>query len=203
MVARSEKSGELLADARRGTPGAVERLLESYRDYLRLTARTWIATELRGKADPSDLVQETIIVAHRNFRSFRGRTEAELAAWLRKSLAQNLVNVVRRYRTAGRLLSREQSLDSLLDQSSQIVDGFLAANGSSPSRRLSERDAGVILTEALAKLSDDHREVIVLRNLEQLGWEDVARRMERSIDAARMLWARALKQLRPLLESRE
>ena len=59
------------------------------------------------------------------------------------------------------------------------------------------------LAEALANLSDDHREVIVLRNLEQLAWNEVARRMERSVDAARMLWTRALKQLRPFLESRE
>jgi RNA polymerase sigma-70 factor, ECF subfamily len=203
MVARSRKSGELLSAARRGSPGAVEQLLEMFRDYLRLTARAWITLELRGKADPSDLVQETIIVAHRNFHSFRGQTEAELAAWLRKSLAQNLVTLVRRYRSSGRLLAREQSLESLLDQSSRIMDGFLAANGSSPSRQLCERDAGVVLTEALANLSDDHREVIVLRNLEQLAWNEIARRMERSVDAARMLWARALKQLRPFLESRE
>jgi RNA polymerase sigma-70 factor (ECF subfamily) len=60
----------------------------------------------------------------------------------------------------------------------------------------------VILADALAELSDDYREVIVLHNLEELDWPEVARRMNRTPSAARMLWARALKQLRPLLEER-
>ena len=74
----------LIGDARRQAPGALDRLLESYRNYLRLLARTGIDASLRGKADASDLVQETLIKAHQHFEQFQGQTEAELIAWLRR-----------------------------------------------------------------------------------------------------------------------
>jgi len=78
----------------------------------------------------------------------------------------------------------------------------LAAHRSGLSESLPKgREAGVILAEAMAALSEDHREVITLRNLEQLDWGEVGRHMERSPDAVRMLWLRALKQLRPLVEA--
>jgi RNA polymerase sigma-70 factor (ECF subfamily) len=58
----------------------------------------------------------------------------------------------------------------------------------------------VVLSDALAELSEDHRDVIVLHHLEGLDWDDVARRMGRTAGAVRMLWTRALKQLRSLID---
>src|SRR5438477_3960739 len=100
MVEGDAIVGRLIAEARRQAPGALERLLESFRNYLRLLARTGIDASLRGKADPSDLVQETLLKACQAFGQFRGQTEAEMAAWLRKILARNLADLVRRYRTS-------------------------------------------------------------------------------------------------------
>ena len=62
----------LIEDARRDEPGALDRLLESYRNYLRLVARAGISPALRGKADPSDLVQEALLKAHQHFDQFQG-----------------------------------------------------------------------------------------------------------------------------------
>jgi RNA polymerase sigma-70 factor, ECF subfamily len=192
----------LIEQARRGEPGALDRLLESYRNYLRLLARTGVDATLRGKADPSDLVQDTYLRAFRDFGQFRGATEAELAGWLRQILARTLANRARHARARKRALAREQSLDQLLGRSSQAMERLLASAAHSPSESAQRRDLGVVLADVLAELSAEQREVVVLRHLEGLGWDEVAERMGRTPGAVRMLRTRALKQLRPLIEAR-
>ena len=200
MTASGTDLCRLIERARREEPGALDRLLDSYRNYLRLLARTGLDASLRGKADPSDLVQEALLKAVQRFGQFRGSTDAELAGWLRQILARCLANFVRRYRTGGRRIGREQSLDQLLDRSSEAMGRVLATDGTSPSSSAARRDLGVVLSDALAQLGEDQREVIVLVHLEGLDWDEVARRMARTAGAVRMLWTRALKQLRPLLD---
>lgn len=199
-------SGNFFSDsimqARQGPAACSARLLEPYRDYLRLLARTSMTDWMHGKADPSDLVQETLIKAVDHFREFRGETEVELAAWLRSILVQHLTDLARRYRTAKRFVAQEVSLDELVEQSSRTYCQLLAGQAKTPSQLAHQRDLGVVLTEALSDLSDDQREAIVLRSLEQLPWDEVGRRIERSPDAARMLWARALKSLRGKIKAR-
>lgn len=202
MRDKTSNVSELIGDARRAQPGALDRLLEAYRDYLILLARGWIGVSLQGKADPSDLVQESLLGAQRQFGQFRGGTEVELAAWLRQILARRVADLARRFRTAARQVSRERSLQQMLGNSSQALDRLLVASGTSPSQAAARRELGVVLADALAELSDDHREVIVLRNIEELDWEEVARRLGRSPGAVRTLWARALARLRPLVEAR-
>src|SRR5579864_9421780 len=102
---------QLLTEARAGRGEALGQLLEGYRRYLVLLARLQIERNLQGKADPSDLVQETFLEAHRDFAQFRGTTEAELLGWLRRMLASNLANLVRRYKTTkGRNVRLERDL---------------------------------------------------------------------------------------------
>jgi RNA polymerase sigma-70 factor (ECF subfamily) len=193
----------LIQRARRGGPQARERLLESYRNYLKLLARTGIDVSLQGKADPSDLVQEALLKAHQGFGQFRGTTEADLVAWLRQIMARLLVDFARRYRlAAARRVGRERSLEDVLAGSAAALGHLVTPDHASPSRSAERRELSVVLADALAELSDDHRDVIVLRSIEELSWEEVARRMRRSPGAVRMLWARALKLLRPLIEAR-
>src|SRR6516165_8075351 len=152
----------LIERAQRDEPGALDRLLDSYRNYLRLLARTGIDASLQGKADPSDLVQDALLKASVRFDQFRGATDAELAGWLRQILARCLADLVRRYRTGARRAGREQSLDELLTRSSEAMERVLATDGTSPSDAAQRRDLGVVLADALAQLGEDHREVIVL-----------------------------------------
>src|SRR6516225_1692289 len=124
----------LIERARGAEPGALDRLLDSYRNYLRLLARTGLDASLRGKADPSDLVQDALLRASLRFGQFRGASDAELAGWLRQILSRCLADLVRRYRTGGRRAGREQSLDWLLSRSSEAMERVLANGGTSPSR---------------------------------------------------------------------
>jgi RNA polymerase sigma-70 factor (ECF subfamily) len=192
----------MITAAQQAEPGAVERLLEAYRHYLRFVARTCLSSALAGKADASDVVQETLLKAHQNFGSFRGSCEGEFVGWLRQILAQNVALLVRRFRTTGRDVQRERSIEDFVSRSSTVFAGIAAASGTSPSMAAEHRDTGVVLAAAMAELSDDQREIIFLRHVEELSWAEIAVRMNRSQDAARMLWARALKILRPLIEDK-
>ncbi len=188
---------ELLALARAGGGPALGPLLELYRPYLTLLARVQIGRRLQGKVDPSDLVQETFLEAHRHFDRFQGASEGELVSWLRQILAASLANLVRRYcGTQRRDVGLERELAAELDRSSRCLDGGLVARQSSPSDRAARREQAVLLAEALGRLPDDYREVLVLRHLEELTFPEVARRMGRSVGSVEKLWIRALARLR-------
>jgi RNA polymerase sigma-70 factor, ECF subfamily len=191
----------LIEEARRGDDAARGSLLELYRNYLRLMARSLIGGALRIKLDPSDLVQETFLKAHRNFARFAGGTERELVAWLRQILVRNLANHAKHHRRQSRDQQRQESLDHLLEQSDLALQGALAARAPSPSQAASRREQAVLLADAVDRLPPDYREAFVLRTLEHVPFEEIAVRMGRSTGAVRMLWTRAVKKLNQMLES--
>jgi RNA polymerase sigma-70 factor (ECF subfamily) len=191
----------LLSRARHGDTPALGRLLERYRRYLGLLARLEIDRRLQGKLDPSDVVQEAFLEAHRDFGRFQGRTEAELLTWLRRVLVHNMADQARRYlRTQGRNVRLERELSAAVEESSAALGQALAAPGSSPSDLAARREQSVRLADALAELPDDYREVIVLRHLEGLPFPEVAARLGRTADSVKKLWARGLARLRGRLK---
>lgn len=188
--------------AREGRAGALDELLGAYRNYLRILAATCLDRDLRGKADASDVVQETLLKAHQCFHQFRGTTELEWVTWVRQILVHNLADLHRRFSLAGRRVSRERSLEAAMDQSSRMLRNLLPAAGPSPSDGAQRHELGRILADALAELEPEDREVVVLRNLQELGWNEIGARMKRSPDAARMLWTRALRRVGALVRER-
>lgn len=187
----------LIARARAGDQEALGGLLERYRSYLTLLARLQIGRHIRGKADCADAVQETFLEAARHFANFRGDTEAELTGWLRQILATTIAHLVRRYLgTQARDARLERGLENDLDQSSRAFDRALVAVQSTPSQRVSRREQSVLVADALDRLPDDYREVIVLRHIEGLTFPEVAERMGRSVDSVEKLWLRGLARLR-------
>jgi RNA polymerase sigma-70 factor (ECF subfamily) len=190
---------ELIERARQGDAEGRQRLFELCRSYLGFVARSQVETWLRVKVDASDLVQETMLEAHRDFTGFQGTSEKEWLAWLRKILSHNAADFVRRYRgTAKRQAGREvpfrDSGDSLARGAPEP-----AAPGGTPSQEFLRVDAEVRVTAALAQLPPDYQEVIVLRNLQRLPFNDVAERMGRSRPAVQMLWMRAIRRLQEAL----
>jgi RNA polymerase sigma-70 factor (ECF subfamily) len=193
----------LLASARAGGGDALGRLLERYRNYLALVIRLQLGSSLEGKLEVEDALQEVALAAHRAIGRFRGVTEAELLSWLRQIVGSVVSNLVRRFRgTLGRDLRREQPLEQAgdPDASSRAFQRALVAAGSSPSQQAARREAAVLLADALESLPSDYREVIILRQLEDLSFPEVARRMARSEDSVKNLWARALARLRRAME---
>src|SRR5262249_19881930 len=179
----------LLTLALAGDPVCLGNLLEMYREYLSLLARLQIGRRLQGKVDAADLVQETFLEAHRNWKRFRGLTEGELLVWLRRILAARTVDVMRRYLgSKGRDVRLERELALELERSSRNLDAGLFAKQDSPSKQVTRREQGVLLADALAQLPEDYREVLILRHLEGLTFPGVSQRMGRTLDSVKKLW---------------
>jgi len=186
----------LLQQARLGNDEQRDRLFEACRPYLGLVARAQVESSLRAKVDASDLVQETLLEAHRDFQHFQGQSEGEWLAWLRNILSHNAADFVRRFRgTAKRDARREVALRSPGDPSTALRGADPASPIESPSQQVMRRDRELAVAAALDQLTDDYREVIMLRNLQRLPFDEVAQRMGRSRPATQMLWSRAIKKL--------
>ena len=177
--------------------------LERYRTYLRVLARLHLDPRLHGKLDPSDVVQQTLLEAHKDREHFRGQTPAERAAWLRQILARNLANAVRDLGRGKRDVDREHSLEEAVNASSARLEAWLAAEQSSPSARAERNEEAVRLAEALAALPEAQREVVVLRHCHGWSLAEISRHLGRSPSAVAGLLHRGLQQLRDQLHERE
>jgi len=177
--------------------------LERFRAYLRLLARMQMGPQLQGKFEPSDLVQQTLLQALQALDRFRGRSDAELAAWLRKILAHNLERAARDLGRAKRDRARECSLEAALEQSSARLEAWLVAEGSSPSQEAQRKEQVFRLAEALGSLPEAQREALTLHYLQGCSLEDIGQHLGRSRAAVAGLIKRGLKQLRLLLHESE
>lgn len=193
-----------LQQARDSGPDSVAELLAQFREFLLLTAAAAIPASHRARLDASDVVQETMLKANSRFDSFAGVTEAELAAWLRTTLNRTVIDGLRKLRTArGADPQRVHSVETMFERESHVWQNLLSASGTSPSMQASQHEAALILAGAMATLSPDYRQVLTLRSIEERTWPEVAAAMDRTEGSVRMLWTRALVQLRPKLESRQ
>jgi RNA polymerase sigma-70 factor (ECF subfamily) len=196
---RSADPQALLAHARQGDRTSLGAIAELYTNYLKLLARVQIDRHLQRRLSPSDLVQETFVKAWANFGQFRGQTEQELLAWLRTILVNAVKSAIEReLKTGKRNARREVSLNERvahLDRSVEQLDRALVSQISSPSVQAGRRETAAIVADHLAALPDHYREVIVLRNLEGVSFDEIATRMGRTTSAVRSLWVRALDKL--------
>jgi RNA polymerase sigma-70 factor (ECF subfamily) len=177
--------------------------LERFRSYLLLLARAHLHPMVRAKVGASDVVQQTLLEAHRDIAQFRGRTAAEQAAWLRQVLARNLANVVRDLRRDKRDVAREQPIQAALDESASRLEIWLAAAQSSPSQQAERHERALLLADALAALPDNQREAIVLRHWHGCSLVEIGERLGCTTAAVTGLLHRGLRKLRQQLHDLE
>ncbi len=190
--------------ARDGDTDSLGELLQLYRNYLTVLATTQLDRRLRRRMSPSDLVQEAMLAAHRDFRTFRGGSEGELLAWLRQILVNCLRDAIDTHVNAQkRDLRRDVSIDQVsqaLDNSAANFATFLADRGPSPSEPMRRQEKSVALANQLSKLRPEYRDVIVLRNLQGLSFNEIAERLDRKPGTVRMLWLRAMDKFKETYE---
>jgi RNA polymerase sigma-70 factor (ECF subfamily) len=199
MADLGEALARWLPAARAGSPEALGHLLEACRGYLLLVAQRELDPELQAKGGASDLVQETALDALRDFAHFSGNTEAELLAWLRQLLLHNLIDFARLYRETGkRQVGREVPLEG--GGSSDAPGAAARADILSPSGEAMAHEQAEALERALERLPEEYRRVLTLRYLEDRSFEEIGPLMQRSANAARKLWTRAVERLQQELE---
>ncbi len=179
-------------NARRGDRASLGYAIDACRPYLLAMASKAIPAALRSKFDPADLVQETALFAHRDFGQFAGSSRQELWSWLRKILLNNAARLRRQYQeTRKRQVSRDAGARFDRDMSRVRANESL-----SPGARLIWLEQQQRLDRCLTRLPSDTKTVIELRNHQRLPFAEIGRRMQRSEDAARKLWSRAIERLR-------
>ena len=197
MSDTSSEIRDCLAQARQGDRAARDRLFAACRSYLEVLARAKVQPWMRAKADASDIVQQTLLDAHRDFVRFDGQTEQEWLAWLRQILTHNAGDAMRHFGQAEkRAVNREVSLERAGSSVGVHVAPEPASPEYSPSQWAMHNERELRLAEAIQQLDADHRDVILLRNISRLPFDEVAARLGRSRPAVQMLWMRAIEKLR-------
>lgn len=191
------EAAELIRRAKDGDPDALGQLIEQCRPYLLAIANAEIDSGILGKVGASDIVQTSLLSAHRCIQDFRGECRQELLAWLRSILVHDLKQTRRYFHAEKRQVDAERPLaeESRLAESAQLSD-----NCDSPSSVISEREQEEHLYRALDGLSAAERQVIDLRNWQRLSFVEIGQEMNRSADAARKLWSRAIVRLQQRMD---
>ena len=174
---------------------------EAYREYLRLLARLQIAAGLVNRIDISGVVQQTIWDAAQ--APHPPAEQGEWLNWLRRLLANNLHDELRKAKAARRDVRRERSLEADLEASSARLEGWVRSQQSSPSHRAIRVEELNRLAVAMSQLSDEQRTAIELHHLQGLQLQAIAEQLGRSKEAVASLLYRGMKKLKTYLEPDE
>jgi RNA polymerase sigma-70 factor (ECF subfamily) len=174
-------------------------VFEGYRDYLMVLARAQVEADLRGRIDPSDLVQEALCDALRDLPRHRGGSRAEMMGWLRSLLRCNLIDRFRRLR----LEDRVASLDALLDRTSAGMSALALASQSTPEARAVREEDALALAGLLEQLSGLQAEAIVLKHCRGWSVEEIGRHLDKSPDAVGGYLRHGMRRLRELMPREE
>lgn len=174
---------------------------EDYREYLRGLIETQLDIRFRSKVDLSGVVQQTLLEAQVLHGEWLGWSREQQTGWLKRALANNLIDELRKYQTEGRDVDRELSLQQLQELSLSADRQVLYAHDTSPSNRAVWNEDLRRLTQALAQLPADYRLAIEWRHFQNKTLAETAIHLGRTREATAMVVYRALERLRELMQS--
>lgn len=197
----------LLQQAKSGDPKSLGRLLSNYFSYLNRLSKSHLDDRIGARVSASDIVQETLLEAHRDFGAFSGKSIGEFTAWLRRILFSNLATAIEKHILAEkRDVRKQRSINQSLregDQSRARLANLLKKDITSPSTPIQREESLGQLLKAIDQLPDDYQQVIRWRHFEDLSFKEIAKRLDRNSGAVRMIWVRAITKLRSLMADQE
>lgn len=202
MWPESEKTQELIANAREGDGDALERLLERHRDAVVRLVAMRLDHRVRRRVDVSDVVQDVMIEANRRLTEYLSKPPMPFHLWLRQIARDRIIDTHRRHRgSAKRNIDREQPVNvaagdrSTFDLVAQLCDQELTPAAAATQKELAQR-----VEEAITRLEDQDCEIILMRHYEQLTNQEAATALGLTAPAASMRYLRAIRRLRELLD---
>lgn len=202
----SDATNGMLRQVAAGQTEPLGQFLAEHRARLRRMVATRLDPRLRGRVDPSDIVQECQLDSARRIDEFLAQPSMPFFLWLRLIAAQCLAQAHRKHLgTQRRDAARDRSLDRSQDRrlmpeaSSSLLAAQLLGRFTPPSHAAMRRELRARLDEALERMSPIDREVLLLRHFEHLTAHEAALELGIGVEAAKKRYLRALKRLKAIL----
>jgi RNA polymerase sigma-70 factor (subfamily 1) len=202
MWPNRDETDRLLNDARSGEPGAVDRLLTEFREPLRRVIDLRLDPAITRRIDASDIVQDVLLEANQRLTEYLKKPDMPFHLWLRHLAQDRIIDTHRRHRQAQRRsIDKEQPIarPAWVDESSILLVAQLIDTEATPTTEAIRHELQRRLDGAIDKLSDDDREIILMRHHEGLSNQEVAAALKLTEAAASMRYLRALRRLRGVL----
>ena len=184
-------------------PDAANQAMKEFRAYLETLTFIQIDPRLRSKFGLSDIIQNTLLDAFSDLERIQVLDVLARKRWLRRMLANNLLQEIERWRTGRRDIRLEEPLQAAADDSSYRLQSWLAAEDTPPGARLERQEEALQLLEALAKLNPRHRAALILQKYHGWTLAQIAEYLGCTTGTVAGLHARGLKELRKYLPTRE
>ena len=167
----STQTHTLLERIANGDGDAVGTLLQRHHDFLHRLLTVRMEPALRQRVDPSDVIQETLIVANRRMDDFIKRRPTDFRLWIRRKALERLVEHRRKHFAKKRSAARDIPLRNA---SSAIARNLLADR---PSKVVMQKELSEQVHELLAELSESDRELLMMRHAEGLSNGEIAKQL--------------------------
>jgi RNA polymerase sigma-70 factor (ECF subfamily) len=201
MADSSPDTDELLRQVETGDRGAEDRLFARHRGRLRHMVAVRMDPQLSRRIDPSDVVQEALAAASAQLPAYLKHRPLPFYPWLRQIAWQVLVDLYRTHVTAGKRTVHSERDLALPDHSSVLLVEQIVGHDPSPSDQLLREELESRVHTAIAQLGPHYREILVMRDLEQMHVGEIAAVLQISESAVKMRRLRAIRRLRKLLDA--
>jgi RNA polymerase sigma-70 factor, ECF subfamily len=200
LVVDEPMRAELVRRSVQGDADALQRLIVHYHGMLHAQVEKRLSAKLRRHVDAEDVLQHTYIAAFKSIKDQTFDGPGGFYKWIERIAVEKQQTIERDLRRQKRDVGRDWHADSarlppMGSASYATLLSLLPASADSPSQHIAAREASAAVVSSLARLTDEQRDVIRMRFLEDLPVSEIAAVMGKSEPAIYMLCARGLKAL--------